>query len=98
MKGGWKAESGSESKPYDVRVDPWLKKLDNKEQLQLEDLLEDRFLVGSVDTWVETLDRWIEQIQPEEIVLRLRFQGGPSPEATIKAIERIGRDIIPRYA
>jgi alkanesulfonate monooxygenase SsuD/methylene tetrahydromethanopterin reductase-like flavin-dependent oxidoreductase (luciferase family) len=98
MKGGWKAASGSESKPYDVRVDPWLEKLDAKEQLQLDDLLEDRFLVGSVDTWIENLDRWIGLIQPEEIVLRLRFQGGPSPEATLGAIERIGREIIPRYS
>ena len=98
MQGGWKSEKGGEGKPYDVNVDPWLKKLDAKEQLSLDDLLEDRFLVGSVDTWIENLDRWIEAIQPEEFVLRFRFQGGPDPAATLKVIERVGRDIIPRYS
>jgi alkanesulfonate monooxygenase SsuD/methylene tetrahydromethanopterin reductase-like flavin-dependent oxidoreductase (luciferase family) len=98
MQGGWKSEKGGEGKPYDVNVDPWLKKLDAKEQLSLDDLLEDRFLVGSVDTWIENLDRWIETIQPEEFVLRFRFQGGPDPAATLKVIERVGRDIIPRYS
>ena len=98
MQGGWKTSEGAEGKPYDVRVDPWLKDLDDKEQLSLEHLLEDRFLVGSVDTWLENLTRWIETIQPEEFVLRFRFQGGPSPEDTIKVIERVGREIIPRFS
>ncbi len=98
MKGGWKTTDGSEGKPYDVRVDPWLKDIEDKQQLSLDQLLEDRLLVGSVDTWIENLERWIESIKPEEIVLRLRFQGGPSPEQTLKVIDRIGRDIIPRFA
>jgi len=98
MQGGWKTSEGAEGKPYDVRVDPWLKDLDEKEQLSLEHLLEDRFLVGSVDTWIENLTRWIEDIQPEEFVLRFRFQGGPSPKDTIRVIERVGREIIPRFS
>jgi len=97
MQGGWKTAAGSESKPYDVRVDTWLKDIDEKQQLKLENLLEDRFLVGSVDTWMENLTRWIDAIRPEEFVLRFRFQGGPSPEATRKVIERVGREIIPQF-
>ncbi len=98
MQGGWKAEQGAEGKPYDVRIDPWLRELDDKDQLSLDHLLEDRFLVGSVDTWLANLERWIETIQPEELVLRFRFQGGPSPEATRHVIERVGREIIPRFS
>ncbi len=98
MQGGWKTEQGAEAKPYDVRVDPWVGKLDRKEQLQLEHLLEDRLLVGSVDTWLDNLGRWIEAIRPEELVLRFRFQFGPSPEATLRVIERVGREIVPRFS
>ena len=97
MQGGWKSHDDAEGKPYDVRVDPWLNELDEKEQLSLENLLDDRLLVGSVDTWIENLDRWIDLIRPEEFVFRFRFQGGPSPEQTLKVIERVGREIIPRY-
>ena len=97
MQGGWKTAEGAESKPYDVRADPWLKELDKKEQLSLEHLLDDRFLVGSLDTWMDNLTRWIDTIQPEEFVLRFRFQGGPSPEQTIRVIERVGREIIPQF-
>ena len=55
-------------------------------------------MVGSVDTWMELLEGWIETIQPEEIVLRLRFQSGPPPHDTLRVIERIGREIIPRFS
>ncbi|MDE0188065.1 MAG: LLM class flavin-dependent oxidoreductase [bacterium] len=97
MEGGWKSLETGEGKPYDVGVDPWLREIDRKEELALHHLLEDRFVVGSVDTWLELLQGWIENIQPEEIVLRLRFQSGPSPHDTLRVIERIGRDIIPRF-
>ena len=98
MQGGWKTEVGAAGKPYDVRIDPWLRELDEKEQLSLEHLLEDRLLVGSLDTWLENLERWIETIQPEELVLRFRFQNGPSPAATLRVIERVGNEIIPRFS
>ncbi len=98
MQGGWKSTAGAEGKPYDVRKDPWLKDMDEKEQLSLDQLLDDRFLVGSIDTWIENLERWIEAIEPEEFVLRFRFQGGPSPARTLEVIERVGRDIIPRFS
>ena len=97
MQGGWKSEEGAETKPYDVRVDPWLKDIETKEQLSLDHLLEDRLLVGSLDTWMENLTRWIEAIQPEELVLRFRWQGGPDPADTIKVIERVGREVIPVF-
>ena len=97
MEGGWKDQSGSEGKPYDVRQDPWLETLESKEQLALHHLLDDRLLVGSPATWVGLLGDWIDAVRPEELVLRFRFQFGPDPAATNAVIERVGREIIPAF-
>lgn len=97
MRGGWTDESDSEGKPYDVKLDAWVAQMANKEDLDMRNLVDDRILVGSVATWHELLDEWSSRVGMEEVVLRLRFQGGPSPEATADAIRLIGDEVIPRY-
>lgn len=98
MRGGWKDDSDSAGKPYDVKLDPWVAQMASKEDLDMRNLVDDRILVGSTSTWHELLDDWQARIGMEEVVLRLRFQGGPSPEATADAIRTIGREVLPRYA
>jgi alkanesulfonate monooxygenase SsuD/methylene tetrahydromethanopterin reductase-like flavin-dependent oxidoreductase (luciferase family) len=97
MRGGWTDESDSAGKPYDVKLDAWVAQMASKEDLDMRNLVDDRILVGSVATWHELLDDWSQRIGMEEVVLRLRFQGGPSPEATADAIRLIGSEIIPRH-
>lgn len=98
MRGGWKDEADSAGKPYDVRLDPWLATIDSKHDLEMRNLVDDRILVGSSETWHRLLDDWSGRVGMEEVVLRLRFQGGPSPEATAEAIRTIGNEVLPRYA
>ena len=97
MKGGWRDASGSTGKPWDVKVDPFLQTIDSPDQIRIEHLMRDRFLVGSKDTWIDKLTAWKEILDFEEIVLRSRFQYGPEPEATLESIRRVGADIIPRF-
>ena len=97
MKGGWKDASDSTGKPWDVKVDPFLQTIDSPDQIRIEHLMEDRFLVGSKETWIDKLTAWKEILDFEEIVLRSRFQYGPEPEATLDSIRRVGTDIIPHF-
>jgi alkanesulfonate monooxygenase SsuD/methylene tetrahydromethanopterin reductase-like flavin-dependent oxidoreductase (luciferase family) len=97
MRGGWTDESDAAGKPYDVTLDPWVAQMATKEDLDMRNLVDDRILVGSTQTWHDLLDDWSGRVGMEEVVLRLRFQGGPPPEATIEAIRQIGDSVIPRY-
>lgn len=97
MRGGWRDGEDSSGKPYDVKLDPWVAQMASKDDLEMQDLVDDRILVGSPDTWHRLLDDWTTRIGMEEMVLRLRFQGGPSPAATAAAIRRIGREVMPRH-
>ena len=94
MKGGWEDTEDSAGKPYDVKLDPWVASMTSKEDLALANLVDDRILVGSPETWRQLLTDWHRRLGFEEVVLRLRFQGGPSPADTIAAIETIGAEVI----
>lgn len=94
MRGGWNDTADSAGKPYDVRLDPWIAKMGSKEDLELANLVEDRILVGSPETWRRLLVDWHQRLGFEEVVLRLRFQAGPTPAETLDAVALIDREVI----
>lgn len=81
---------------YDVRFDPWLTDVATADQLTLDHVLPDRVLCGSAATWLEQLGEWQANLQPDELLVRLRHFQGPSIDETLDVIEHIGSDIIPR--
>jgi alkanesulfonate monooxygenase SsuD/methylene tetrahydromethanopterin reductase-like flavin-dependent oxidoreductase (luciferase family) len=83
---------------YDPKWDPWLADVRRPEDVTLAHVLPGRVLCGSVKTWLDTIDDWQRIIKPDELLVRLSHYSGPSPERTLEVIERIGREIIPRYA
>jgi alkanesulfonate monooxygenase SsuD/methylene tetrahydromethanopterin reductase-like flavin-dependent oxidoreductase (luciferase family) len=97
MRGGWKDKGRSAGQPYDLTLDPWVAEMNKKEDLEFGNLIDDRILVGSALTWNRLLQDWHERIGFEELVVRLRFQSGPSPDRTLKAIQMIGANLIPRW-
>jgi hypothetical protein len=66
--------------------------------MTLDMVLPDRFLCGSPDTWLETIDSWREAIQPDEILVRLRYYYGPSLQHGLDALDLVGREVIPAVA
>jgi alkanesulfonate monooxygenase SsuD/methylene tetrahydromethanopterin reductase-like flavin-dependent oxidoreductase (luciferase family) len=82
---------------YDPRFDPWVKDVASADDLTLDHVLPDRVLCGSTDTWIETLDEWVEILKPDELILRLRHVDGPPSPLVVETMERIGSEIIPRY-
>lgn len=80
---------------YDAEIDPWMADVERAADITLDMVMPDRFLCGSVDTWLETLSAWRDLIQPDEVMIRLRYYYGPSVEDSLSAIDTIGREIIP---
>lgn len=80
---------------YEERYDPWLKRITSSKQMTLEMVAPDRFLVGSVDSWLKTLAEWKRTIDPDELLLRLRYFYGPPLEEAIQSMKMISSYIIP---
>lgn len=97
MRGGWKDKASAASQPYDLTLDSWVAQMNSKEDLDFRNLVDDRILVGSAATWHRLLADWHKRIGFEELVLRLRFQSGPSPKQTLRAIDEIGSLVIPAW-
>lgn len=83
---------------YHPKWDPWLPGIRTPADLTLAHVLPGRVLCGSVQTWIDTIAEWQRIIQPDEMLIRLSHYSGPSHASAMKVIERIGREIIPRYA
>lgn len=83
---------------YDEKYEPWVSRVTSADELTLDMVAKDRYLLGSPDTWAKTLDEWQRRIQPDEVMLRLRYYYGPGLDAAIRAMEHIGRHIIPAFA
>ena len=96
-KGGWQSDSDATGKPYDVTIDPWLADIRRPDDLKADHLW-DRVLVGSPETVRAGIEEIRDVLNPEELILRFRFQGGPSPDRTIEVIERMGHEVIPHFA
>jgi len=85
-------------KVYDPRFDPWVNRIRSADELTLDDVLPNRVLIGSRDTWMRELHRLCELVEPDEIVLRLRHVDGPSPGMTLEVMEAIASSIMPSFA
>lgn len=83
---------------YHPKYEPWFQDLAGPADLTIDHVLTDRVLCGSLDHWLNTLPEWIDLVGPEEIIVRLRHFQGPSLEETLEAIERIGAEVVPRFA
>jgi hypothetical protein len=58
----------------------------------------DRVLIGSIDTWLENLHTWKQTINPDEVLLRLRYFYGPPLDVALRSMDLISKHIIPEVA
>lgn len=56
----------------------------------------DRFVVGSPEECRDQLARWLEEVRPDCLVLRMRHPGGPPHDRVMRAIRAFGEKILPR--
>lgn len=75
--------------------DPRVGNLSAADELTLEAIAEDRFVIGSVDDVVSQLRRYRDEAGADRVVLRLGHPAGPDHDAIMNVIELIGREIIP---
>jgi len=83
---------------YGPKWDPWMADIREPADVKLSHVVPGRVLCGSAKTWIDTLGEWQRLIQPDEILVRLSHYSGPPLARTLEVIERIGREIIPRFA
>jgi alkanesulfonate monooxygenase SsuD/methylene tetrahydromethanopterin reductase-like flavin-dependent oxidoreductase (luciferase family) len=81
---------------YHKKFEPWVDEVKKRESFTLDRLAPGRFLYGSADEVVETLQDWGAQTGADYVALRLRHPGGPSHAETMEAIRRFGSEVIPR--
>ena len=80
---------------YDERYEPWVKDIESSDDITLDHILTNRVLCGSPETWIETLREWKDLLQPEEIILRLRYFHGPPLEVEMNAMKLIHNEVLP---
>ena len=80
---------------YEEKYDPWLSQVTQASDITLDMVAPDRFLIGSIDTWQKTLEEWKTLIDPDEVLLRLRYFYGPPLEVALNSMKLISQHIIP---
>lgn len=81
---------------YDKRFEPWVDEVKERKDFTLDKLAPGRFLYGSPDEVVDTLQEWGATTGADYVALRMRHPGGPSHEETMEAIRRFGSEVIPK--
>jgi|694.fasta_scaffold149250_2 alkanesulfonate monooxygenase SsuD/methylene tetrahydromethanopterin reductase-like flavin-dependent oxidoreductase (luciferase family) len=83
---------------YEEKYDPWVTQIQSAKDMTLEMVAPDRFLIGSIDTWLENLHTWKQTINPDEVLLRLRYFYGPPLDVALRSMDLISKHIIPEVA
>jgi alkanesulfonate monooxygenase SsuD/methylene tetrahydromethanopterin reductase-like flavin-dependent oxidoreductase (luciferase family) len=63
---------------------------------EFEELLDDRFVLGSPEECIADLDRYRDALGVTEFIVRVQWPGMPQEQA-LRNIERIGTTLIPHY-
>lgn len=81
--------------------DPTFRRIERSEDISLDMLKMDRFILGSPEEVIDQIEAW-EDLGVDYMILRFRHAGAsqrhPSHEATLEAIRIFGRDVIPHFA
>ncbi len=83
---------------YHEDYDPWLRDVPTSNDLKLHHVLPDRVLCGGTQTWLNQIGEWVEELQPEELMIRMRHFQGPDLSSTLDAISQVGEEVMPVYA
>lgn len=80
---------------YQRKFEPWVDEVKDRRNFTLDKLGPGRFLYGSPEEVVATLQQWASLTDADYVAIRMRHPGGPSHAATLEAIRRFGAEVIP---
>lgn len=75
--------------------DEYLKDVKRAEDLTVEHLAKERVLFGSPSDCLEQLRYIADELDPDYLILRMRFNGEPSHTQTLETIGMIGQQVLP---
>ncbi len=75
--------------------DEYLKDVKRAEDLTVEHLAKERVLFGSPRDCLNQLKRIRDELEPDYLILRMRFGGEPSHPQTLRMIDVIGEQVLP---
>ena len=78
--------------------DEYLKDVKRAEDLTVEHLAKERVLFGSPQDCLGQLKHIRDELNPDYLILRMRFGGEPSHAQTLRTIELIGQHVLPGLA
>lgn len=79
---------------YLRRYERWVGDLHDRGDFSLDRVAPGRFLYGTPEEVVTTIQEWQASTGADYLCLRLRHPGGPSHEATMETIERFGDEVV----
>lgn len=79
---------------YLPEFEPWVDKIQGRDDLSLERLGPGRFLFGDPEEVRETARDWFVATGADYLAVRMRHPTGPTHEETLAAIELFGREVI----
>lgn len=82
---------------YNPRWEPWLDEVETVDDLTLDHVMSNRVLYGSPERWIDTLHEWEEILEPEEIVVRLRYFHGPGLDVALDSMRMISERVMPAF-
>lgn len=82
---------------YDPKVEPFMAQVKHADDLRLEHIQEDRFILGSPDDCIQQIERYIEELGASEFIIRMRQVSGPSHAEMLESIRLFGREVIPHF-
>jgi alkanesulfonate monooxygenase SsuD/methylene tetrahydromethanopterin reductase-like flavin-dependent oxidoreductase (luciferase family) len=82
---------------YDARWEPTLRSVSRAEDLDRDTVIAQRVLCGTPEDWVTTLKCWEEELEMEEVVIRLGFFHGPSRDVVHRQMRLIAEEVMPAF-
>lgn len=65
-------------------------------QHEAEDLIKDRFILGSPEDCIAEIDRYREQLGVSEVIVRIQWPGMPN-DLAMENLRRLGETLVPHY-
>lgn len=82
---------------YNPDLEPWMAGVPTPEELTLDHIKEQRFILGDPDECIEQIEHYIEVLDTRTFILRMRQAWGPSHAQTVEAIRLFGEQVIPYF-
>ncbi|NJP04158.1 MAG: LLM class flavin-dependent oxidoreductase [Chloroflexaceae bacterium] len=82
---------------YNRELEPWMAAVPSADQLTLEHIQADRFILGDPQECIAEIERYIAELGATTFILRMRHPDGPSHAETLESIRIFAEQVIPYF-